>query len=377
MAYGTTVRIEKFSIREGAVTGNAKQRFRVASSALSRSRAQLVDVEILSHPAVHRLPFERRCTRSLPPALARVQRRQQSVGYWSYREFALFDVERLVSRIQRTFASSAQWAWFCYASAHPERVAQQQTQPRQRTSAATTSSSTLHYLQQSSDVLDPCAFAYWVAGNLPLERSERLALLQLDSVAHLLRAELALLHQSSDAILCSGCGATLAHTRDIFSLTSAGAAGTFVNPSGIVFQILTLRTVAAPSVVVDNVQSTQDSWYPGYAWSIAYCSACFRHLGWQFDAVERSEDAGAPTRFFGFRRAALTQAFTGQSGAYGSEDDEVDDYEDYVDDYEDYEDFDESDASDASAPSHGDDGGGALVPFDAEQGGGSSDDDVD
>jgi hypothetical protein len=32
--------------------------------------------------------------------------------------------------------------------------------------------------------------------------------------------------------------------------------------------------------------STQDSWFPGYAWTILYCQRCFNHLGWRFTLVE-------------------------------------------------------------------------------------------
>jgi hypothetical protein len=31
--------------------------------------------------------------------------------------------------------------------------------------------------------------------------------------------------------------------------------------------------------------STQDSWFPGYAWTIAYCARCYSHLGWKFTLV--------------------------------------------------------------------------------------------
>jgi hypothetical protein len=26
----------------------------------------------------------------------------------------------------------------------------------------------------------------------------------------------------------------------------------------------------------------EDSWFPGYCWTIAYCAACYAHLGWKF-----------------------------------------------------------------------------------------------
>ena len=26
----------------------------------------------------------------------------------------------------------------------------------------------------------------------------------------------------------------------------------------------------------------EDSWFPGYSWTIAYCASCYSHLGWRF-----------------------------------------------------------------------------------------------
>lgn len=324
VAYGTTVRLEKFSVDDhaAAVTGVAKQRFRVTDA--RRGLARLVDVEILPHPSAPRLPFATTHLRALgvaPDATGRALRRLQNrqfTGYWDRHAYALYDVQRLVQRIQSTFASSAQWNWFCKATSNPQFVQQAQHQAQQQRSTG----SMLRFLTEPSECVDPGAFAYWVAGNLPLERHERLALLQTDCIVRLLRAELAILRQCGDNVYCATCGAFLAHTSDILSMTSHGAAGTFVNPGGSVFQILTLREVHLDHVVVDVVRSTQDSWFPGYAWSIAYCNSCYRHLGWQFDAAD-ADASRSPARFFGFRRAALTQS--AQSHPPGSDWDDDED----------------------------------------------------
>ncbi|CAN0446632.1 unnamed protein product, partial [Ectocarpus fasciculatus] len=29
----------------------------------------------------------------------------------------------------------------------------------------------------------------------------------------------------------------------------------------------------------------QHSWFPGYAWTCAYCAHCPEHLGWRFTAI--------------------------------------------------------------------------------------------
>lgn len=251
-------------------------------------------------------------------------RDQQHVGYWGRHAYALYDVCELIRRIQGMFKSSTHWTWFCKVSSAPS----QQQQQQQTADATTQQGSMLHYLMQPSEQQDPSIFAYWVAGNLPLDRQERLELLQMDCIVQLLRKEIEILGKFGDDIYCSGCGAFLAHTRDIFSMTSHGTAGTFVNPGGNVFQILTLREIHQDHVVIDVVRSTQDSWFPGYSWSIVYCSSCYRHLGWQFDHVDFGTNGGvglSPARFFGFRRAALTQSFSGRQYAIGDLEPEDDD----------------------------------------------------
>jgi hypothetical protein len=32
-------------------------------------------------------------------------------------------------------------------------------------------------------------------------------------------------------------------------------------------------------LVIDLVE---DSWFPGYCWTISYCASCYAHLGWKF-----------------------------------------------------------------------------------------------
>lgn len=35
-------------------------------------------------------------------------------------------------------------------------------------------------------------------------------------------------------------------------------------------------------LVLQGLPSTQDSWFPGYAWTIVSCPRCMSHLGWRF-----------------------------------------------------------------------------------------------
>jgi hypothetical protein len=61
-----------------------------------------------------------------------------------------------------------------------------------------------------------------------------------------------------------------------------------------VHQTLTVRSLLdEDSVIVEGPPSTQDSWFAGFAWSIAHCSHCFSHLGWMYSSViEQSRHRG-------------------------------------------------------------------------------------
>lgn len=101
------------------------------------------------------------------------------------------------------------------------------------------------------------------------------------------------------------------------------ALGTFVNPEGHVHQTLTLSTVR--NVVHHGYPTCESSWFPGYAWTMAGCEFCHRHLGWRFDLALDSERAlqvteevltaaaaavqrGWPARFWGLRSESVAIA---------------------------------------------------------------------
>ena len=85
--------------------------------------------------------------------------------------------------------------------------------------------------------------------------------------------------------------------------TKEGTTGAYVNEHGIVHQTVTLRKVDNHSVVCIGRPETKDSWFPGYSWTIAYCSIiCSDRLGWKFRSVNRNDgsDPDRPRAFFGF-----------------------------------------------------------------------------
>ena len=77
-----------------------------------------------------------------------------------------------------------------------------------------------------------------------------------------------------------------------------------MNEHGIVHQTVTLRKVDNHAVVCIGGPETKDSWFPGYSWTIAYCSICSDHLGWKFRKVSKSDDEydpeNRPKSFWGF-----------------------------------------------------------------------------
>lgn len=84
-------------------------------------------------------------------------------------------------------------------------------------------------------------------------------------------------------------------------MSAAGPAQAFVNPHGVLHEVVTLRW--AENLVVTGTPTTEFTWYPGYAWRIAWCGRCGAHAGWSFDAAGE----GDPPSFWGLRRDAIVE----------------------------------------------------------------------
>ncbi len=107
---------------------------------------------------------------------------------------------------------------------------------------------------------------------------------------------------------CATCAAPWASARDGIALSPEGAGGAFVNAHGYVHDMLTVRTVRG--LGVQGRPTTQDSWFPGYAWTIAHCAHCYAHAGWRFTPAAAQPDAAAST-FWGLRRGAFNHHHDG------------------------------------------------------------------
>lgn len=94
--------------------------------------------------------------------------------------------------------------------------------------------------------------------------------------------------QPDRVVRCRACGHAI--TRPGAALEVEGAhEHTFRNPAGYSFHVLCYRE--APGCLCVGTATTQDTWFPGYAWSFALCEECHEHLGWRY--------ARASEAFFG------------------------------------------------------------------------------
>lgn len=99
-----------------------------------------------------------------------------------------------------------------------------------------------------------------------------------------------------DAIVCRHCGAQVSSRRAFFSMDGESASRIFSNPYGLLHEIFTVRQ--AQGLLLEGPPTTEFSWFPGYAWEVAYCASCHAHLGWEFTAVDSRDE---PARFWGLR----------------------------------------------------------------------------
>nr|CCA26756.1 myblike DNAbinding protein putative [Albugo laibachii Nc14] len=277
-SYGTTVRIDKFLVQEQciSVTGFAAQRFRLVEARIGRAGAILGRVEILADEGSMLMPIDCGC--------------RLSVSYWDSRVYNLFDASTLSRRIQEQLKSFQHWNWFSKIARETSPLVQlQSSRPISR--------------EEEWTIL--MRFSYWIASNLPADLPQRLQLLRMRHLVYRLRFELDLLISYRAIIHCASCGSIVANSEYIFNFAgSETVTGTFVNPSGFVHQVMTLRRICQESTSIDNLRCARDSWFPGYAWSIIHCRACFNHLGWQFDIIDTT--AIELAQFFAYRRGALT-----------------------------------------------------------------------
>ncbi len=85
-----------------------------------------------------------------------------------------------------------------------------------------------------------------------------------------------------------------------------GNLGLHVNPYGYIHDIGTFHDVCDGCTLLVGAQSTEDTWFPGYAWQIVDCRVCSLHIGWHFTLSLQSSNTGMMQQFWGLRKAAIT-----------------------------------------------------------------------
>ncbi|XP_052085302.1 protein cereblon-like [Mytilus californianus] len=199
-----------------------------------------------------------------------------------------------VNKRQINRFTSAYYTWWppwVYKMYDPESVVQRMKQKLNKWNET---------LQADKLTNDPIELSYWVCQNLPLDDSQRLNLLSLDSAVQRLRCALSIMEKCS-VICCRECKTHVALTNDVFSLSLEGPLGAYVNPHGHVHETLTVYK--SQNINLMGRPTKEHSWFPGYAWTIAYCRRCTNHMGWKFTATTKNL---TPQKFFGLTRGSVT-----------------------------------------------------------------------
>ena len=80
-------------------------------------------------------------------------------------------------------------------------------------------------------------------------------------------------------LCCKMCGHAITHDKDRIERSGAHT-HSFTNPNGLRFHI---GCFVGVNGCVEIGESTNEyTWFPGYAWRIALCTSCHKHLGWKF-----------------------------------------------------------------------------------------------
>lgn len=170
---------------------------------------------------------------------------------------------------------------------------------------------------------DPTKFSYWCASNMPFSESDRIRLLETNSTyerLHIISDKVDDLSFRERHICCSGCETRLSSVESVFTVGGAeGATSAYVNDYGYIHQITTLRQVETEEILLNGPPSTENSYFPGYSWTICYCQSCAGLLGWMFQLVSSDGEItkDRPRIFFGFMSSnVIISEFESSVGDY-------------------------------------------------------------
>ncbi|KAA0191258.1 Protein cereblon, partial [Fasciolopsis buskii] len=105
-------------------------------------------------------------------------------------------------------------------------------------------------------------FSYWLVQNLPIPGQLKAEILGIDHVVQRLRALLDVIRRSA-ACVCGMCDANITSNKYIICLAQEGSFQTYVNPSGVLQDIVTVSQTTQSSVVLIGPPTEYYSWFPG------------------------------------------------------------------------------------------------------------------
>ncbi|CAD7691244.1 unnamed protein product [Nyctereutes procyonoides] len=141
-------------------------------------------------------------------------------------------------------------------------------------------------LKDESLPSNPIDFSYRVAACLPIDDLLRIQLLKIGSAIQRLRCELDIMIKCT-SLCCKQCQEIEITTKnEIFSLSLCGPIAAYVNPHGYVHETLTVCKACNLNLI--GQPSTEHSWFPGYAWTIAQCKICANASPQKFRGLTRS-----------------------------------------------------------------------------------------
>ncbi|ESO95620.1 hypothetical protein LOTGIDRAFT_227202 [Lottia gigantea] len=71
----------------------------------------------------------------------------------------------------------------------------------------------------------------------------------------------------------------------------------FKNPQEKYFEVVTAKSAEIHKL--DHKPTSEDSWFPGFSWTIVVCPRCGSHIGWLFEANHKHSHTSPVTSFYG------------------------------------------------------------------------------
>nr|XP_047127111.1 protein cereblon isoform X1 [Hydra vulgaris] len=151
---------------------------------------------------------------------------------------------------------------------------------------------------------NPVEFSYWMTANLPLTMDMKIDLLKITSASMRMQKLLGIMRKCGSSLACASCESIITDKKELFCLSERSPMAAYVNSYGYVHETATFYK--ASNISLTGRPSTEYSWFPGYAWTIALCKCCHKDLGWKFTATHKGL---TPSKFWGLTRKSLKPIF--------------------------------------------------------------------